>query len=129
MFSSFVDPDMFRECVASAPKRKVGDGSGSMPPRKILKVVPPSQGRQPEGPTTLPPLTPSSLPPSASLTPTRLASSSEVLRAASDLGKGLFEEIDHDASMLQSFESFPRLSVEVVLRRGLAQLMNVSVLS
>ncbi|XP_062092099.1 uncharacterized protein LOC133797720 [Humulus lupulus] len=120
---------MFRQCIASAPKRKVGDGSGSMRSRKIQKVVPPSQGRQPDGPTTLPPLTPSSLPSSASLTPTRLGSSSEVLCAASDLGKGLLEEIDHDASMLQNFESYPRLSVEVVLRRGLAQLKSLVTIS
>ncbi|XP_062075668.1 uncharacterized protein LOC133779770 [Humulus lupulus] len=115
------DSDMFRDCVAS--KRKTGDGSGSMPPQKIQKVVPPSQGRQPGGPTTLPPLTPSSLPPSASLTPTHQGSSSELLRAVSDLGKGLLEDIGRDASTLQSLDSYPRLSVEVVLKRGLAQLM------
>ncbi|XP_062114909.1 uncharacterized protein LOC133828836 [Humulus lupulus] len=114
------DSDMFRE-VAS--KRKTGDGSGSMPPQKIQKVVPPSQGRQPGGPTTLPPLTPSSLPPSASLTPTHQGSSSEIFRAVSDLGKGLLEDIGRDASTLQSLDSYPRLSVEVVLKRGLTQLM------
>ncbi|XP_062075234.1 uncharacterized protein LOC133779268 [Humulus lupulus] len=113
--------DMFRDCVAS--KRKTGDGSGSTPPQKIQKVVPPSQGRQPGGPTTLPPLTPSSLPPSASLTPTHQGSSSELFRAVSDLGKGLLEDIGRDASTLQSLDSYPRLSVEVVLKRGLAQLM------
>ncbi|XP_062080673.1 uncharacterized protein LOC133832661 [Humulus lupulus] len=91
--------------------------------QKIQKVVPPSQGRQPGGPTTLPPLTPSSLPPSASLTPTHQGSSSELFRAVSDLGKGLLEDIGRDASTLQSLDSYPRLSVEVVLKRGLAQLM------
>ncbi|XP_062114032.1 uncharacterized protein LOC133825052 [Humulus lupulus] len=33
------DPDMFRQCIASAPKRKAGDGSGSTPPRKIPKTL------------------------------------------------------------------------------------------
>ena len=116
---------MFRECVAS--KRKTGDGSGSMPPQKIQKVAPPSQGRKTEGPTTLPPLTPSSLPPSASLTPTHQPSSSELFRAVRALGKGPLEDIGRDASTLQSLDSYPRLSVEVVLKRGLTQLMKVSI--
>ncbi|XP_062089243.1 uncharacterized protein LOC133795799 [Humulus lupulus] len=119
------DPEMFRHYnVHPALKRKSGEGSGSTPPSKVSRTVPPSQRRQPEGLIALPQLTPSSLPPSASLTPTRSASSSEVLRIASGLGKELLEETTHDTSMLQSFESLPRLSVEVVLRRGLAQLMN-----
>ncbi|XP_062088567.1 uncharacterized protein LOC133795136 [Humulus lupulus] len=50
-------------------------------------------------------------------------SSSELFRAVSDLGKGLLEDIGRDASTLQSLDSYPRLSVEVVLKRGLAQLM------
>ncbi|XP_062103141.1 uncharacterized protein LOC133814162 [Humulus lupulus] len=119
------DPEMFRHFNAPpAPKRKSGEGSGSTPPSKVPRTTPPSQGRQPNESTKIPQLTPSSLPPSTSLTPTRLTGSSEVLRTAGGLGKELLNETIHDTSMLQSFESFPRLSVEVILRRELAQLMN-----
>ena len=118
---------MFRECVAS--KRKTGDGSSTMPPQKVQKVAPPSQGRQNEGPITLPPLAPSSLPPSASLTATHQGSTNELFHAVSNLGKGLLEDAGHDASTLQSLDSYPRLSVDVVLKRGLAQLMKVSIFS
>ncbi|XP_062116627.1 uncharacterized protein LOC133830622 [Humulus lupulus] len=110
-----------------APKMKSGEGSGSTPPSKVPRTTPPNKGRQPNESTAISQLTPSSLPPSTSLTPTRLTGSSEVLRTAGDLGKELLHETIHDTSMIQSFESFPRLSIEVVLRRGLAQLMNLLV--
>ncbi|XP_062104545.1 uncharacterized protein LOC133815758 [Humulus lupulus] len=116
------DPNMFRQCIASSPKRKAGDGSGSMPPRKIPKVVPPNRGRQPEGSTTLPPLAPSSLSSSASLTPPGPPGPSKALRAADTKLRGSADQTLRDASTIQSFESLPWLSVDPVLDRGIAQL-------
>ncbi|XP_062118722.1 uncharacterized protein LOC133832389 [Humulus lupulus] len=119
------DSEMFRHYNAPpAPKRKSGEGSGSTPLSKVPRKAPPSQGRQPEGSVALPQLTPSSLPPSASLIPTRLTGLSEALRTAGTIGKDVVDQTLHDASTIQSFESFPRLSVDVVLQRGLAQLAN-----
>ncbi|XP_062099741.1 uncharacterized protein LOC133805577 [Humulus lupulus] len=119
------DSEMFRHYNAPpAPKRKSGEGSGSTPLSKVLRTIPPSLGRQPEGSVALPQLTPSSLPPSVSLTPTHPNGLSEALRTAGTTGKDVVDQTLHDASTIQSFESFPRLSVDVVLQRELAQLAN-----
>ncbi|XP_062086331.1 uncharacterized protein LOC133792441 [Humulus lupulus] len=127
LHSPRLDSEMFRQFNTSlAPKRKSGEGSGSTPPSKVPRTTPPSQGRQPKESITIPQLTPSLLPPSASLTPTRLTGLSEALRTTGNIGKELLNQTLRDASTIQSFESLPRLSVEVVLQRGLAQLMNVT---
>ena len=74
----------------------------------------------------IPQLTPSSLPPSASLTPPGPPGPSEALRAADTKLRGSADQTLRDASTIQSFESLPRLSVDVVLDRGIAQLTHVS---
>ncbi|XP_062116500.1 uncharacterized protein LOC133830528 [Humulus lupulus] len=119
------DSEMFRHCIVpSAPKRKSGEGSGLTPPRKVPRAVPPSQGRQPEGSVTIPQLTPSSLPPSASLTPPGPFGPSEALSAANTKLRGAADQTLRDSSTIQGFESFPRLSVDVFLDRGIAHLTN-----
>ncbi|XP_062108035.1 uncharacterized protein LOC133818936 isoform X2 [Humulus lupulus] len=118
------DPDIIKQLnTPSAQKRKTGEGSSLNPPSKVVRTTPPNQGRPSDQLVTIPRLTPPSISPSASLQTIWSTSLSEPFCIADEYGKELPDHTLHHTMTTQTYETLPRQIVEVVLHKGLAEIM------